>query len=188
MLVASSDRQFASWQCGRAAEPQVMVWGSGCGARGLGLGVLTNVSLLSVRRPLFPGADYVKQLEYIINYIGTPTEEDLSAIGGNERASKYASSLGNGSTNSLPQVHLLPPFPLFFQIHQFLSLFFSALSRSLFSLFSSFLSVLVLLSSPPHPPPLLSLNTLPPPSTLPQPTPKQSTSSSAPSCSTRTSE
>jgi hypothetical protein len=25
---------------------------------------------LLIRRPLFPGADYVKQLEYIINYLG----------------------------------------------------------------------------------------------------------------------
>ena len=25
---------------------------------------------LLMRRPLFPGADYVKQLEYIINYLG----------------------------------------------------------------------------------------------------------------------
>eukprot|EP00284_Hemiselmis_tepida_P017914 CAMPEP_0174939276 /NCGR_PEP_ID=MMETSP1355-20121228/66035_1 /TAXON_ID=464990 /ORGANISM="Hemiselmis tepida, Strain CCMP443" /LENGTH=119 /DNA_ID=CAMNT_0016186279 /DNA_START=47 /DNA_END=402 /DNA_ORIENTATION=+ len=55
------------------------------------------------RRPLFPGADYVKQLEYIINYLGTPCDEDIVAASGNERASKYAASLGNGSTNSLPQ-------------------------------------------------------------------------------------
>ena len=47
------------------------------------------------RRPLFPGADYVKQLEYIINYLGTPTEEDLKSTSGNERASKYAASLGD---------------------------------------------------------------------------------------------
>jgi hypothetical protein len=36
----------------------------------------------------------VKQLEYIINYVGTPTKEDLEATSGNERASKYAASLG----------------------------------------------------------------------------------------------
>jgi len=58
---------------------------------------------LLMRRPLFPGADYVKQLEYIINYLGTPTEADLKETSGNERASKYAASLGNGSTNSIPQ-------------------------------------------------------------------------------------
>ena len=42
------------------------------------------------------------QLEYIINYLGTPTKEDLEATSGNERASKYAASLGNGSSNNIP--------------------------------------------------------------------------------------
>mmetsp|Transcript_15857 Transcript_15857/g.37870 ORF Transcript_15857/g.37870 Transcript_15857/m.37870 type:complete len:416 (-) Transcript_15857:258-1505(-) len=68
------------------------IWAVGC----------IMAELLS-RRPLFPGADYVKQLEYIINYLGTPTQDDLKATSGNERASKYAASLGNGSTNSIPQ-------------------------------------------------------------------------------------
>jgi len=68
------------------------MWSAGC----------IMAELLS-RRPLFPGADYVKQLEYIINYLGTPTEADIAAASGNERASKYAASLGNGSTNSLPE-------------------------------------------------------------------------------------
>lgn len=53
------------------------MWSAGC----------IMAELLS-RRPLFPGADYVKQLEYIINYLGTPTQEDIAATSGNERASK----------------------------------------------------------------------------------------------------
>jgi len=67
------------------------LWSAGC----------IMAELLS-RRPLFPGADYVKQLEYIINYLGTPSEEDLRSTSGNERASKYAASLGNGPTNQIP--------------------------------------------------------------------------------------
>mmetsp|Transcript_45869 Transcript_45869/g.143911 ORF Transcript_45869/g.143911 Transcript_45869/m.143911 type:complete len:411 (-) Transcript_45869:40-1272(-) len=67
------------------------IWSAGC----------IMAELLS-RRPLFPGADYVKQLEYIINYLGTPTKEDLEATSGNERASKYAASLGNGQNNAIP--------------------------------------------------------------------------------------
>jgi len=69
------------------------LWSAGC----------IMAELLS-RRPLFPGADYVKQLEYIINYLGTPSQEDLQATSGNERASKYAASLGNGTTNTIPTV------------------------------------------------------------------------------------
>eukprot|EP00802_Teleaulax_amphioxeia_P011509 Tamp_11542.p1 GENE.Tamp_11542~~Tamp_11542.p1 ORF type:complete len:408 (+),score=87.83 Tamp_11542:459-1682(+) len=67
------------------------IWSAGC----------IMAELLN-RRPLFPGADYVKQLEYIINYVGTPTKEDIDATSGNERASKYAASLGNGSVNNIP--------------------------------------------------------------------------------------
>ena len=67
------------------------IWSAGC----------IMAELLS-RRPLFPGADYVKQLEYIINYLGTPSKEDLEATSGNERASKYAASLGNGKCNNIP--------------------------------------------------------------------------------------
>lgn len=69
------------------------LWSAGC----------IMAELLS-RRPLFPGADYVKQLEYIISYLGTPSQEDLQATSGNERASKYAASLGNGTTNTIPTV------------------------------------------------------------------------------------
>ena len=71
---------------------KVDVWSSGC----------IMAELLS-RRPLFPGADYVKQLECIISFLGTPSQEDLEAASGNERASKYASSLGQGPVNQIPQ-------------------------------------------------------------------------------------
>ena len=71
---------------------KVDIWSSGC----------IMAELLS-RRPLFPGSDYVKQLECIISFLGTPSQEDLQAASGNERASKYASSLGQGPVNQIPQ-------------------------------------------------------------------------------------
>jgi hypothetical protein len=35
-----------------------------------------------------------------ITFAGTPSKEDLEATSGNERASKYAASLGNGRSRT----------------------------------------------------------------------------------------
>lgn len=44
------------------------------------------------RRPLFPGRDYIHQLQLITNFLGTPSEEDIANIG-SDRARRYMQSL-----------------------------------------------------------------------------------------------
>jgi serine/threonine protein kinase len=58
------------------------VWSLGCILAELLLG-----------RPLFPGTDYVNQIDCIANLIGTPSQEHLMAIP-NDDARRYVQSLG----------------------------------------------------------------------------------------------
>ena len=44
------------------------------------------------RQPLFPGEDFLDQVQRIISVLGTPTAEDMKYIG-NENAMKYIKSL-----------------------------------------------------------------------------------------------
>lgn len=57
------------------------VWSTGC--------ILAE---LLGRKPLWPGQDYIEQIDMIINSVGSPTEDDLAAIS-NERAYAYLKKL-----------------------------------------------------------------------------------------------
>lgn len=61
----------------------VDVWSVGC----------TFAELLS-GEPLFPGTDYIHQIDCIANIIGTPTQSDLQSIQ-NDNAREYVLSLGH---------------------------------------------------------------------------------------------
>lgn len=50
-------------------DEQIDVWSTGC----------IFAELLN-RKPLFPGKDYLQQLRMIIEFLGTPSDEDLAAI------------------------------------------------------------------------------------------------------------
>jgi len=78
-------------------DAAIDVWSAGC-----------IMAELITRKPIFPGADYVKQLECIIKVVGTPSKEDIANMKGNERASRYAASLGSGPGSKVPS--LLQPF------------------------------------------------------------------------------
>jgi len=60
---------------------QIDVWALGC--------ILAE---LHGRKPLFPGQDYIKQMNLIFDVIGTPSEEDMKFIS-NARALAYIKSL-----------------------------------------------------------------------------------------------
>lgn len=47
---------------------------------------------LLARQPLFPGEDFLDQVQRIISVLGTPTSDDMKYIG-NENAIKYIKSL-----------------------------------------------------------------------------------------------
>ena len=51
------------------------------------------------RTPLFPGEDYLDQIQRTISILGTPTNDDLSYIG-NESALKYVKNLQKRSKQS----------------------------------------------------------------------------------------
>jgi len=70
------------------------VWSVGCVLAELLLG-----------RPLFPGTDYVNQIDCIANLIGTPSYEHLMAIP-NEDARRYVQSLGYKAP--MPWSQILP--------------------------------------------------------------------------------
>jgi len=78
-------------------DAAIDIWSAGC-----------IMAELITRKVVFPGADYVKQLECIVKLVGTPTKEDITAMGGNERASRYAASLGSGPESKLGA--MLAPF------------------------------------------------------------------------------
>ena len=59
----------------------VDIWSVGC-----------IIAELLGRTPLFPGEDYLDQIQRTISVLGTPSNEDLSYIG-NESALKYVKSL-----------------------------------------------------------------------------------------------
>ncbi|KNC79288.1 CMGC/MAPK/ERK1 protein kinase [Sphaeroforma arctica JP610] len=65
----------------RCYDQSIDVWSVGC--------ILAE---MLGGRPLFPGKHYIDQLSLIMNVIGTPTEEDLLAIG-NEKARNYIAAL-----------------------------------------------------------------------------------------------
>eukprot|EP00294_Goniomonas_avonlea_P013520 CAMPEP_0114539062 /NCGR_PEP_ID=MMETSP0114-20121206/39_1 /TAXON_ID=31324 /ORGANISM="Goniomonas sp, Strain m" /LENGTH=358 /DNA_ID=CAMNT_0001723143 /DNA_START=31 /DNA_END=1107 /DNA_ORIENTATION=+ len=76
--------------CSKEYNDRMDVWAAGC--------ILAE---LITRRPLFPGKDYVHQLEITIACLGTPTDEDLAVVSGNEKASRFARSLKPDSKKSL---------------------------------------------------------------------------------------
>mmetsp|Transcript_51987 Transcript_51987/g.121859 ORF Transcript_51987/g.121859 Transcript_51987/m.121859 type:complete len:194 (-) Transcript_51987:30-611(-) len=76
--------------CSKEYNATIDVWSAGC--------ILAE---LITRRPLFPGKDYVHQLEIIIACLGTPSDEDLSVVSGNEKASRFARSLRPDAKKSL---------------------------------------------------------------------------------------
>eukprot|EP01015_Nassula_variabilis_P008281 TRINITY_DN1654_c0_g1_i1.p2 TRINITY_DN1654_c0_g1~~TRINITY_DN1654_c0_g1_i1.p2 ORF type:complete len:173 (-),score=58.21 TRINITY_DN1654_c0_g1_i1:90-608(-) len=67
---------------------QVDIWSVGC----------IFAELLG-RNPLFPGEDYLDQVQRVIAVLGTPSPDDLSYIG-NESALKYIKSLPKRSKQS----------------------------------------------------------------------------------------
>jgi len=62
-------------------DHKIDVWSIGC-----------IMAELHGRKPLFPGDDYIKQMNLIFNVLGTPSSEDLAFIT-NEKALEYIKSL-----------------------------------------------------------------------------------------------
>lgn len=67
--------------CARST-PAIDVWSVGC-----------IMAELLGRKPLFPGKDFINQLQLIIKVIGTPSDQDLSQLKSKQGA-EYVKSLG----------------------------------------------------------------------------------------------
>lgn len=63
--------------CAMEYDKQIDVWGAGC--------VLAE---MIAKKPLFPGTDYISQLELILHVLGTPSDEDMKCVN-NDSAFKF---------------------------------------------------------------------------------------------------
>mmetsp|Transcript_21929 Transcript_21929/g.36329 ORF Transcript_21929/g.36329 Transcript_21929/m.36329 type:complete len:353 (+) Transcript_21929:170-1228(+) len=56
------------------------------------------------RKPLFPGRDYIHQLELITKVLGSPSDEELKSINGSEKAVRYLQALPKRPKQSLAKM------------------------------------------------------------------------------------
>lgn len=62
-------------------------------------------------RPFFKGRDYVDQLNQILHYLGTPSEETLSRIGSQRVANQYVSSAKTKAQDYVRNLPFMPKIP-----------------------------------------------------------------------------
>lgn len=63
--------------CATEYDKQIDVWSTGC--------ILAE---MIAKKPLFPGSDYISQLELILHILGTPSDEDMKCVD-NDSAFKF---------------------------------------------------------------------------------------------------